>query len=105
VRICTIVPTGEVLGARSKSGRQRLQLTTPTPLVSLPELATRVVWKPRRDAIEKALAKPRITSMLPMELDTIILGHSKPRAIYSTIQPLTSAFQVTAMSHDALSLS
>lgn len=65
------------MAIRSKNGRQRLQLTSLSISIEGVDISTRVVWKPRRNAVQRTLAKPRTTSVFPLGLDQIILGYSE----------------------------
>ncbi|EKM49792.1 uncharacterized protein PHACADRAFT_265486 [Phanerochaete carnosa HHB-10118-sp] len=76
VDLCVLTASGDVVAARTKNGRLRLQATSLSAFAGPSDISTRVVWKPRRDVVEKTLARPRITAILPLELDEVILGHS-----------------------------
>ncbi|GJE92636.1 WD40 repeat-like protein [Phanerochaete sordida] len=72
-RLCALTASGDVLAARAKNGRLRLQATA---LAGAADAGTRVVWKPRRDAVEKGLSGSRVTAVLSLGLDEMFVGLS-----------------------------
>ena len=70
------MPGGHVVSTRVKNGRRRIHFVSVDPSAHSSENSkTRTLWKARFDAFVSP-SKSRISSILPLELDTIVLGYS-----------------------------
>ncbi|RPD74051.1 WD40 repeat-like protein [Lentinus tigrinus ALCF2SS1-7] len=70
-----LTPGGHVVSTHMKHGRRRVHYTSVDASKGDASPRTRSLWKARTDA-SSAKAARRISSMLPLELDTIILGYT-----------------------------
>lgn len=76
---CILSAAGNILSTTIRSGRRRLyHHVIHGEIQSAPHL----LWKARREDSQQDTAIPRVTSMLPIEVDHIILAFSKPLLVF-----------------------
>ncbi len=73
--IAALVPGGHVVSTHVKHGRRRVHYTSLDPAISDSSAKTRTLWKARKE-VSTGPSERRISSMLPHELDSIIIGYS-----------------------------
>ncbi|KAI0354805.1 WD40 repeat-like protein [Trametes cingulata] len=76
--VATLVPGGHVISTRVKNGRRRIhQSDLDAPDIPKEKSRTHSLWKARTDAFAaQSQAAPRISSVLPIELDLLVLGYT-----------------------------
>ncbi|KAI0770640.1 WD40 repeat-like protein [Fomes fomentarius] len=72
--IAALVPGGHVVSTHVKHGRRRVHYTSLDPAISDSSAKTRTLWKARKEVSTES--ETRISSMLPHELDSIIIGYA-----------------------------
>jgi len=74
-----VTPTSEVLVTKvDKSGRREIKLISGDPqIANESKLRSAKIWKTLRRSKQDSCAKIRLSSVLPLELDMIILGYGK----------------------------
>ncbi|KAI0655440.1 WD40 repeat-like protein [Cubamyces menziesii] len=96
----SIVPGGHVVSTRVKNGRRRIHFVSVDPSAHSSENSkTRTLWKARFDAFASP-SKSRISSILPLELDTIVLGYTDGRLCRSSLHSLAQNDGATAQTSD-----
>ncbi|KAI8986132.1 WD40 repeat-like protein [Trametes punicea] len=74
--IAALTPGGHIVSTRVKKGRRRIHHTSVDASATSPaKTKTRAVWKARMDAFASPIT-PRISCMLPLDVDLILLGHT-----------------------------
>jgi len=74
-----VTPTSEVLVTKvDKSGRREINLISGDPqIINEPKMRSAKIWKALHRSKQDSCAKIRLSSVLPLELDMIILGYGK----------------------------
>ncbi|KAH9891906.1 WD40 repeat-like protein [Cubamyces lactineus] len=96
----SIVPGGHVLSTRVKNGRRRIHFISVDPSEAPSESPkTRTLWKARSDAFASP-SRSRISSLLPPELDAIVIGYADGRLCRSSLLSLAQNDSVTNQTSD-----
>ncbi|KAI0365315.1 WD40 repeat-like protein [Pilatotrama ljubarskyi] len=100
----TLAPGGNVISTRVKNGRRRIhQADFEAPDSPKDIFRHRALWKARTDAFcAQSQALPRISSVLPMELDLIVLGYTDGHLRRSSLPQSAPSSTNFATSHLAL---
>ncbi|EJF60945.1 WD40 repeat-like protein [Dichomitus squalens LYAD-421 SS1] len=79
---------GHVVSTHVKNGSRRVHYTVHDAPVDDAKLRTRTLWKGRDPSPSSAQAERRITSILPLELELIVLGYSDGHVCRSSLLDL-----------------
>ncbi|KAI0823988.1 WD40 repeat-like protein [Trametes gibbosa] len=83
-----LTPNGHAISTRVKNGRRRIHHTALDPTDANEIFRTHALWKARTDAFAPHPA-PRISSILPLDLDSIVVGYTDGRISRTSFQEVT----------------
>ena len=85
----SLAPGGYILSTHVKQGRRRVHHTSLDNLNDRPSNATvaktRTLWKARAGSMSAPISPRRISTMLPLDLDVIIIGYCRSRASFRPV--------------------